>query len=284
MKSKLKKILFLLFLLFSFFYTFNIKADSGWDGSYDYGSSGGFSSSSDYWSSSSSWSNNHDYDGEVDPIFVLVILVIIIVVSILFHSSKFNLITSSWDFELDDIHLPSDSIEKIKKILPGFTEEKFFKQIFVIYKEVQIAWMNFNYDILRKYTTDELYNSYKAQLTILQAKKQKNIMEDFEFIACKIVGMEHNNDSISLKVHMIVECSDYVIDKNKKIVRGNKNKIKYYYEMTFIKGLERENKCPSCGAELDANSNKCPFCRSIIVSNSHDFVLSKKQVLKQKQK
>ena len=96
------------------------------------------------------------------------------------------------------------------------------------------------------------------------------------------VGMEHNENSISLKVRMIIECLDYVVDKDEKIVRGNKNKVRYDYEMTFIKGLGNENKCPSCGAKLESNSNKCPYCRSTIVSNTHNFVLSKKQVVSQK--
>lgn len=289
MRKKLKRILPLLVLVLGLILLspFNTEADSGWDGSYDSGSSSsdwGSSSSSDWGSSSSSdWGSSSSYDDNSSSSklsiewFLIIILIIILVTITTQKTTSSNNSNNKYDI----VAYPD---ENIKEILPDFDREKFFEQAFELYKNIQEAWMNFDYDMLRKNTTDELYNTYNAQLTVLKTKKQKNIMKDFKLLAKEIVGMEHNENSISLKVRMIIECIDYVIDKDEKIVRGSNNKVQYDYEMTFIKGLGKENKCPNCGAELEANSNKCLYCRATIVSDTHDFVLSKKQVISQTRK
>ena len=185
-------------------------------------------------------------------------------------------------FNTKDV-IPYD-IEKVKTILPNFDKDLFQRQTFSIYQEIQVAWMDFNYETLRKHTTDTLYNLYHAQLIALHAKKQKNIMKDFELKAFEIVGMEKIENTIALKVRMTVECFDYIVDKENKIVRGtDRQKMAYYYEMTFVKGMDtKKNKCPNCNAPLEnANRSVCPYCDSVIISENYDWVLAKKQMINQ---
>ena len=56
------------------------------------------------------------------------------------------------------------------------------------------------------------------------------------------------------------------------------------YELTFIKSIsDKDNKCPNCNASLpNTNSNYCTYCGSKIVSDSHDWILSKKEAIKQR--
>ena len=144
--------------------------------------------------------------------------------------------------------------------------------------------MNFDYDNLKKYTTDELYNTYKSQLVALGVKKQKNIMKDFVLKDFEITNMETNSNIISLTVRMIIECFDYVVDENNITLRGNSHKkVRYDYEMIFIKGMSKnKNKCPNCNAPLEeSNRNECPYCNSVIISKNYNWVLSKKRVISQ---
>ena len=285
MNKKLKNILIIFVIAFITLMPFyHPEADSGFDGSYSGGSSGGFSGSS--WSSSGGSYYRGSYSsGASSPKVVFVPLtVMLILVAIAIINSKKQGNTMPRTF-LNNLK-PYD-INKLKEILPNFTEEEFKQEAYDIYQKVQIAWMNFDYDNMRKSVTDEMYNMYKSQLTTLSVKKQTNIMKDFNLLGFNIRGMEIKDNIISLTVIMQVECYDYIVDKNNKVVRGtDKRKVIYNYAMTFNKGIsEKPNKCPNCNAPLEnVNSSKCPYCDSVIISENYDWVLAKKQVLSQRYK
>ena len=260
------------------------EADSGFDGSYSGGSSGGFSGSS--WSSSDSYySGSYSSGGSSDPIVLVVplsITLIIVVVAIISSKQRGTMMPTTI---LKNV--PPFNGEKLKEYLPDFNPLEFKTQTYEIYKKIQIAWMNFDYDSMRESVTDEMYNMYKSQLTTLSVKKQTNIMKDFNLLAFNIVGMEIQDKTVSLTVTMQVECYDYIIDKNNKVVRGtDKRKVIYNYAMTFNKGISsKPNKCPNCGAPLEnVNSSVCPYCDSTIIGENYDWVLAKKQVLSQRYK
>ena len=180
--------------------------------------------------------------------------------------------------------LNSYDINKVKAVLTDFDEDKFKEKAYELYQEIQVAWMNFDKEKIRKCVTDELYNTYSAQLSTLKVKNQKNIMKDFKLLDSSIIGMEIKEKMVSLTIKMKVECYDYVVDKEGKTLRGNdRQKVIYEYAMTFNKGISNTpNKCPNCNAPLDnVNSSKCPYCDSNIINESYDWVLAKKQVLSQ---
>ena len=260
------------------------EADSGFDGSYSGGSSGGFSGSS--WSSGSShYSGSYSGGGSSDPIVLILplgITLIIVAVAIISSRQKGTIMPTT---TLKNV--PPYNPEKLKEYLPNFNPEEFKNQAYEIYKKVQVAWMEFDYDSMRKSVTDEMYNMYKTQLTTLSVKKQTNVMKDFGLLGFNIVGMEIKDKTVSLTVTMQVECFDYIVNKEGRVLRGtDKRKVIYNYAMTFNKGIsEKQNKCPNCGAPLEnVNSSECPYCNSVIISENYDWVLSKKQVLSQRYK
>lgn len=278
--KKLNKIFLIIITCFLFLFPFyHPGADSGFDGSYSGGSSSSsWSSGSSSYHSSSSGSYSSSSSDPVEAL-IFMILMLIVLASIMLSAKKQSGNTTV-------INVPPYDLNKLKEVLPDFDEEKFKKESYNIYKDIQTAWMNFDYDTLRKNVTDEMYNMYKAQLTTLNVKKEVNVMKDFNLHSIKIIGMEIKDKIISLTVNMEVECFDY-IEKNGKTVRGtDKRKVIYNYAMTFNKGIsEKPNKCPNCNAPLDnVNSSKCPYCDSNIINENYDWVLSKKQVLNQRYK
>ena len=293
MKKRERVIFIVLLLLCLFFPLHQLSADSGWDGGYDSGGSSDWgSSSSDWGSSSSDWgSSSSDWSsssgsyssGSLDLFTVISILIFIAIIFAITNKPK----NGSNRLMVPGTSLgklnPYD-IDKLKKFLPDFDEEKFKEKAYELYKEIQVAWMDFDKDSIRKCVTDELYNTYSAQLATLKVKNQKNIMKDFQLLDSKIIGMETKEKLVSLTIKMKVECYDYVVDKEGKTLRGNdKQKVIYEYAMTFNKGVsDKPNKCPNCNAPLDqVNSSKCPYCDSNIINESYDWVLAKKQVLSQ---
>lgn len=286
------------FLVLFVGYTLSVHADSGWDGSYDSGSNtGGSSWDSSDWSGSdwdhSDWGNSSlgSYSSGSSDLADYIILIVVIIMIFAFASSMSrkdsNISRKKSGSSSDSYQVSPYNIDKIKEVLPSFDQKQFQDQIYELYKKIQTAWMDFDYETLRKYTTGELYNQYHSQLVALHLKKQKNIMRDFELTDFEIVDMEKNGDTIALKVRLLVECFDYIVDQNEKVIRGKEySKLVYDYEMTVIKGLStKENVCPNCNAPLEnLQSTVCPYCDSVIISDHHDWVLAKKQMIHQKWK
>lgn len=303
--------------IFKYFYIFLIVfmvlinpvlADSGWDSDYDYGGSwdsgsswdsGGSWSSGSYWNGSSS-SSNSEYTGE-DSIMIIIVIMVFIIGIIYFsvqkELSRKKVDTKRYDVDLtydnsDIYHADSSnytdvSDEVIKKYLPNENLNSLKKMIFKKFVEIQNAWSDFNYDKLRDLLTDELYNSYVSQLETLKLKNGQNIMRDFNNMGTKITDIREEAGNIILTVNLKVSFYDYVINKTSgEVTRGKSDrKLTNNYIMTFIKSHDevKLTNCPTCGAPIKGNTSRvCDYCDSTIISNSNEFVMSKKTNINRK--
>lgn len=295
MKERVKRIfkicLLFVVLILPFSYLSLVRADSGWDTGYSSGGGGGGWSSgggSD-WSSGSSWStggssrsrsDDYDYDGSAGGVLLMffIVFMVIVVISILTESNNKNyngITTENYNT------YPDVSEELIKQYLPDHTLGSLKNMAYKKFLEIQNAWMNFEYDKLRDLCTDELFNTYKSQLKVLEMKNQKNIMTNFTLKENRIIGVTASEDLITVEVYMRVQFYDYVINtKTNEAVIGLANSpITNNYKMKYVVSKNRKltNKCPNCGAPINAvTSKECEYCGSTIVFDSNDFVLSKK--------
>ena len=281
---KKKFIVFLMIIGMCFMPLAAVKADSGWDSSYDSGGwdSGGWDSGG--WDSGSSWSSlsgSYSSGGSVSGLIVFaVIMFVIIIIIINNRGGKGGRGSSSSSSFNNYSDIKDDRLEKI-----GMDAEMFKKQAFELYKSVQEEWMNFDYDGLRKHLTDELYNSYVMQLDALKVKGQQNIMKDFEYIDVKITNVTEESGMVNVTVYLHTAMYDYVVDHDKKTVRGKDNhKIDIEYSITFVKASESAStKCPNCGAPFEGVAGgTCEYCGSTIVIGPKDYVMSKKTCVGQR--
>ena len=157
------------------------------------------------------------------------------------------------------------------------------KQLYDNFYNVQMSWMNFDYDNLRKLCTDELYNQYKTQLEVARLKNEKNIMSDFTLNNIKIYRISEINNVTIVNVFLDVTFKDYVINNDSKdIVRGDD---KIYVNNCYLLEFSKTNKskiinCPSCGANVEViSSNICPYCKNRVVQTSNQLVLSRKKII-----
>lgn len=289
MKKKVLLIISGILLLVGIIYSISfVKADSGWDSDYD--SDWGSDWDSDY---DSDWGSDWDYDddyswsygdgefsysGNGSDFFAFLVFAIIIIVIILKNRGMKK--NSSYSFNFDYKDVSNDVLEKY-----GIDLVEFKKMVFDKYVAIQNAWSEFDYDALRNLLTDELYNSYTMQLDALQVKKQKNIMSDFSNIDCKITKVTEENNIIDVTVYLRVQMFDYVIDKDNKVVRGNKNqRFDINYIIHFVKTNEsKETTCPNCGAKINVVSGgKCEYCRAIVVTDPNEYVMSSKSNIGQR--
>lgn len=256
-----------------------VGADSGFDSSFDSGGSdfGG----SDFGSDSSSGDGGDLFFliylcFEYPPLGIAVLIVIIILY--LSHKKKAKQIIEN--------ALKENELQLLD--LNMFPEEKRLEiEAFNLYKQIQFAWMNFDEELLRKSTTDEMYNMYLMQLDTLKVKNQKNVMYDIKYLGSNIKERYEENGQETIVMNMQVSCYDFIIDtKTNKVVRGNSSKLNIYnYELTFVRTKENKDLdvCPRCGAPVEGNnSGVCEYCKSTLISNNYTLVMSKKKMLSQK--
>ena len=306
--------LLIVLMAFSYVGNFNlskIATDSGFDTSYDSGGSD--------WGGSSDWgSDSSGGDGDMFGLgenIILGVFFIIIPVSILFNKKKekttkekvllilasiiivvltlcrlivllftlSGLLFMAWAM----ITLAIDSIFKKKKKNKGLPltaeNRKILDECYEIFVNVQNAWMNFDYDSLRKETTDNLYNTYYNQLQSLVLKGQKNVMSDFELVEYKLIKLSKKNSITTVKMELEVKFYDYIVDSSNKVVRGKKRKkVRMLYDLTYVYNEEAIEECPNCNAKISKEDNICSYCKTTIPSIRGKMKLSTKKCIRQR--
>ena len=178
------------------------------------------------------------------------------------------------------------NMDILLNIDPSLNEDNIIRETYKKYEELQYAWSNFDYDKMRTLISDELYNNYRMQLRTLSSKKQKNIMEDITFVRGSVKSYEITENSINIKVELVVKQNDYIIDENNNIIKGDRIKDNNTYELLITRAISsrvRSNNCPNCGGELTGDASQtCAHCGSPLITLSKDFVIAKKKILYQR--
>ena len=129
--------------------------------------------------------------------------------------------------------------KEILRELVNFDEDKFNKDAFNIYKEIQYAWMNFDNVKIKELVSKEISDKYKEKLEKLKSKNQKNIMDRIEFKSNKIKDIKIDNRDILYTCEMNVTCIDYIIDDKEKVIKGKKDKIyEYTYKLIYKQDIK----------------------------------------------
>lgn len=284
------------FFIHSDFNIMYLRNDSGWDSSYGGGGySGGYSDYGGYdydydydyfdynndYSSSSSKNRNTKFD--------LIIILIVWIVTIYFvfvffkNSEKSNRAVIRKKLQQEKMF---EELRKVNdaKLAELMNKDILFikREIFDTYKDIQIAWMNFDYDKLATLCGDELYNTYMTQLETLKLKGQKNIMEDFFIQDIYFNEIKSLEDVIYITVTLKVKQRDYVVDKENKVVFGNKNKFMIMtYSLDFECREVSTNLCPNCNAKIKSETSKCDYCGAVIVQGKGKWILIRKDAIGQ---
>lgn len=261
-----------------------VFADSGYDFSYDSGSS---SSSSD-WGSSSYDGSSYDYDGDLDGgsiVGTIIFFIILFVILVIVNACKKSTTTTS-----NTVSTVNDQavVNRIKEYIPNFDRAQFLSDGFNIYKDVQNAWMNFKLDDVKDKITDEMFNMYQSELDALEIKGEQNIMKDFTLKSNYLKDVVKQNDNITITTCYVIDFYDYIVEQSTgKVLRGSSTtKMRVTYEMKFRKTLDEKltvDKCPCCGAEIKQlnGSGTCEYCGSKIVSENSKWVLTDKKITNQ---
>ena len=232
-------------------------ADVGSFESYDSGSSWS-SSSSDYgsssWSSSdygSSWSD-HDYgrgsyshsngssEWDFFDLFVAVII-LMIVLYITFRKGK-----SDQKYQRPVIHKDKDYIgyvdeiaieNQIKAIDANFNREEFLAWSKDVFVKLQMAWTKRDWEEIRLYETNELFEQHKTQLQGYINNGTINVMDRICVNYAKLNIFYQTSDKDILKIALNSSMVDYIKDeKTGNVLKGNtETRLTHTYILTFVR-------------------------------------------------
>ena len=309
MKRKIKiskKIIFsiiiTLFLIFS--YIGNTFADVGSFESYDSGSD--WSSSSDWGSSSSwddddySWSSGSSSSGDItfEGIiwFFIIAAVLIVFANIKGNGNKNKKQQHNYNTQQTSIPVKPNSAEVLKKIQeidPMFSEEEFIAWSKDVFVKLQNQWMAREWEEIRHFETNELFEQHKNQIQGYIDKKQINMLERICVNYADLYSFKQVGDKDILEVALNSSMIDYIIDEDtKKVLMGDTvTRRTRTYKLTFIRKTGIKTKpgeakvnttnCPNCGAPTQiTSSGKCEYCGSVITTGEFSWVLSNLEPLR----
>ena len=155
-------------------------------------------------------------------IFIVILITFIIIINIIIKK-RFN-----------------NDYEKLKRIDKSYNEEKFINDSFEVFKDIQLLWSKSDLNKIKNLVSDDIYNDYVKKIDELKKQERKNIMDNIILKTNKIVDVIIDDDII-INCKMNIECIDYIIDKNNKVIKGKKDKtINYTYELSFNKTINND--------------------------------------------
>lgn len=219
-------------------------------------------------------------------------LIIIAIVAVVFYFMKKtgkltkaeNVTTNNRESVIIDL---SESVaNQIRQTDPNFSADAFVGWAREVFLKIQQAWSDRNWELIRPFESNELFNVHNAQLDEYIKNKKINKVEKINIKKVALQSYKVDGDKEVLKVYLDAIMRDYVVDENGKVLESDPNKDWYMeYEMTFNRkvgvktqaGLSNKSttNCPNCGAPTVVTSaGKCDYCKSVITTGEHDWVLS----------
>lgn len=258
--------------------------DSGWSSSSDSGWSS-YSSSRDYYDDD--YRNSNHVTKKSDAMSFFIVLAIVLFYWFI-NSKKYKrrpLHTTSYYNEVQPNE--TEVLNKIKEIDINFNEDEFKSWVRDLFIKLQYAWSERNWETIRCFETNELFEQHSTQLKRYIENKQINKMERVSVNWVKLLRFEQSGDKEVLSIVLNSKMIDYIVDENtNNIIKGDKQTEKINnYKLTFLRtaGIKtrlgtkelKVTNCPNCGAPTEiTSSGKCSYCGSIITTEEYSWVLS----------
>ena len=118
--------------------------------------------------------------------------------------------------------ISGEGLEVLKKGDPNFSEEEFLigaKQAFKIIIE---AFVDSDVEKLKPLIDYELLKSFTKSISEREARQEKQFVDIISIIELDIVNISLNDNVASISIKIESEQIKYTIDKNDKIIDGNK--------------------------------------------------------------
>lgn len=153
-----------------------------------------------------------------------------------------------------------------------------------IFREMQTAWSKREWQGMRPFLSDNLFQTQLFWITAYREAGLRNITENARITRLELVRVtrDAHYDAVTLRMHAL--SLDYTVrDQDLQVVGGSRTKDRAYSEYwTLIRGrgvkghADTKKQCPSCGAPLSINmAGHCTHCQARVTSGEFDWVLSR---------
>ncbi|MBR3255511.1 MAG: Tim44 domain-containing protein [Clostridia bacterium] len=214
-------------------------------------------------------------------ISVLIIIGFIVVIVIDIKSDKELRET------LRNIKTPEQIAKEIKEKDELFNEEEILAWAKDLFVKLQQAWTKRDWNEIRPFETNELFELHKNQLQGYIDNGTVNVMDRICINYARLFSYNIIGEKEYLTIEINSRMKDYIIDeKTRKVVKGNTyTEYKNTYRLRFERKLGVKTKegtmklntveCPKCGAPLDITlAGKCNYCNSIVTTGEYNWCLA----------
>ncbi|AWB10550.1 putative lipid-binding transport protein, Tim44 family [Thermodesulfobium acidiphilum] len=126
-------------------------------------------------------------------------------------------------------------LKEIERAFPSFSEENLRSKIKEIFVSIQKAWSEKNFNMLRNLTTDEMFLNFQKQIEEFNKSGITNFVENISVKRMDLVDAWVEEGKIYVTYKIEATMTDYDVDVNKNILRGNKDELVDFQELwSFI--------------------------------------------------
>lgn len=208
----------------------------------------------------------------MSPGMIILLIMLIIMVMVENSTPKKEISNDTIPDEEEPTHKITESIAiKLSKI--GIVDKAdFTEKLQTIFKKYLMAVNSRNIKLIYNLSSKELAESTIEMINTYKKSGYRNKIENVEITDPEIISVSKFNGRNTVTLEIRVKLSDYLTDKDDKIVKGNSSRIKERrYQITYMeedqKHKQNEIKCNNCGALFDNKELKCPYCRTITNNN-----------------
>ncbi|PYQ28490.1 MAG: hypothetical protein DMF56_14725 [Acidobacteria bacterium] len=163
---------------------------------------------------------------------------------------------------------------------PDFTWSDFEQRVRAIAKELQDAWTARDWERVRPYETENLFQMHRYWIDAYIRQKLRNVVDDFTITRVDPVKITADAFYEAITVRLFANGRDHTDHENGTVVAGSKEQVRSWSEYwTFIRTKITVNAvitCPNCGASVHAGSTGvCSYCGGKITVGHFAWILSR---------
>ena len=179
----------------------------------------------------------------------------------------------------------ADGIATLTSVDKNFALGTFQARVKTAFLALQDAWCKQNLDAGRAFMSPGAYFTWSSQLETMASEGRRNVMDNLVVRSIEPVRVVDGRVFDDLTVRISAAAADFDVDKNDKIVFGDRSVRPFQEEWTFQRSVgvatsdragTLENTCPSCGALVSLTQiGECRYCKAAVTSGKLDWVVSR---------
>lgn len=179
------------------------------------------------------------------------------------------------------VETKKEEVEEKKEVLAinypdDFDEKDFLKEAFLLYKNIQTDFMDFEYDSLMHKLGIDMYNQYSKQMKSLQEREKQAVRVNIKLDKIQTETFIQEKDCYKAVVNMAISEDKYMKGINEEL-RLTSARVRYEscYSVTLVKRHKKKivRKCNNCNEKIQGNPYKCPMCETMLLESTDNWIM-----------